>query len=52
MSRKSLGARPPAVSSPPVLGQNAKSLDDLLLALKDEYVYNTKVPCNFNLPLI
>ena len=31
---------PPAA---PQIGQNAKSLDELLQAIKDEYVYNTKV---------
>jgi len=31
---------PPAT---PAIGQNAKTLDELLQAIKDEYVYNTKV---------
>ena len=31
---------PPAT---PAIGQNAKSLDELLQAIKDEYVYNTRV---------
>jgi len=29
--------------APPVIGQNAKSLDDLMESIKEEYVYNTKV---------
>jgi hypothetical protein len=32
---------PPAAT--PIIGQNAKNLDDLLAALKDEYLYNTRV---------
>ena len=31
---------PPAT---PAIGQNAKTLDELLQAIKDEYVYNTRV---------
>jgi hypothetical protein len=27
----------------PVIGQNAKTFDELLQAIKDEYVYNTRV---------
>ena len=29
--------------APPPIGQNAKSLDGLMQAIKDEYVYNTRV---------
>ena len=40
MPQKSRPTAPPA----PVIGQNAKSLEDLMEAIKEEYVYNTKVP--------
>jgi hypothetical protein len=39
---------PPSV---PVIGQNAKNLDDLLAALKDEYLYNTRVPSSPAIPV-
>jgi hypothetical protein len=43
-----LPARPPKSKHghppPPPLGQNAKSLAELLKARRDEYIYNTQVP--------
>jgi hypothetical protein len=39
-SKHSHSNPPPA---PPRLGHNAKSLDDLLAEIKDEYIYNTRV---------